>query len=41
MKEITQRRMFDYLLKIGIDNFVGVPDSTLKYFIDQGIKKIK
>jgi len=33
--------MFDYLLKIGIDNFVGVPDSTLKYFIDQGIKKNK
>lgn len=24
-----------------IENFVGVPDSTMKYFVDQGIKKNK
>jgi sulfopyruvate decarboxylase TPP-binding subunit len=39
--EINQRRTFDYLLKNGIKNFIGVPDSTLKYFIDQGLKKNK
>ena len=33
--------MFDFLLKNGINNFVGVPDSTLKNFIEQGIKKKK
>ena len=33
--------MFDFLLKHGINNFVGVPDSTLKNFITQGIKKKK
>ena len=38
MKEIHQRKMFDYLLKNKIFNFVGVPDSTMKYFIDQGLK---
>ena len=41
MKEIIQRRIFDYLLKNKIYNFVGVPDSTMKYFIDQGFKKNK
>ena len=41
MKEITQRKIFDYLLKNKIYNFVGVPDSTMKYFIDQGFKKNK
>ena len=39
MKEIFQRRIFDYLSKYKIKNFVGVPDSTMKYFIDQGQKK--
>ena len=38
MKEIHQRKIFDYLLKNKIFNFVGVPDSTMKYFIDQGLK---
>ena len=38
MKEITQRKIFDYLLNNKIYNFVGVPDSTMKYFIDQGLK---
>ncbi len=41
MKEIHQRKIFDYLLKNKIFNFVGVPDSTLKYFIDQGLKRNK
>lgn len=41
MKEINQRMMFDFLLKNGIENFIGVPDSTFKYFIDQGLKKNK
>ncbi len=39
MKEINQRNIFDYLSKNGIQNFVGVPDSTLKHFVDQGLKK--
>jgi len=41
MKEISQRRMFDLLLHEGIKNFVGVPDSTMKHFISQGLKKKK
>ena len=36
-----QRELFDYFLKHKIENFIGVPDSTLKNFIDQGIKKKK
>ena len=39
MKEVHQRRMFDYLVKNKIENFIGVPDSTMKYFIDQGFKR--
>lgn len=39
MKEHTQRKIFNYLVKKGIENFIGVPDSTMKYFIDQGLKK--
>ncbi len=38
MKEIYQRKIFDYLSKNKIENFVGVPDSTMKHFIDQGSK---
>ena len=41
MKEVIQRKIFDYLLKNKIYNFVGVPDSTMKYFIDQGLKRSK
>ena len=41
MKPNIQKRIFDYLLKNNIQNFVGVPDSTLKYFIEQGLKKNK
>ena len=33
--------IFDYLIKNNIQNFIGVPDSTLKYFIEQGLKKNK
>ena len=38
MKETYQREIFDYFIKNKIKNFVGVPDSTMKYFIDQGLK---
>ena len=41
MKPNTQKKIFDYLIKNNIQNFVGVPDSTLKYFIEQGLKKNK
>jgi len=41
LKELTQRQIFDYLLNQGIENFIGVPDSTMKYFIEQGFKKNK
>ncbi len=33
--------MFDLLLHKGVENFIGVPDSTMKYFISQGLKKKK
>jgi sulfopyruvate decarboxylase TPP-binding subunit len=33
--------MFDLLLNQGIENFIGVPDSTMKYFIDEGLRKKK
>ena len=33
--------MFNYLENNGIDNFVGVPDSTLKNFIKEGLLKKK
>lgn len=39
MKEEIQRSVFDHMSKKGIENFVGVPDSTLKHFVDQGLKK--
>jgi len=39
LKEIHQRKIFDYLVKNKIENFIGVPDSTMKYFIDQGFKR--
>ena len=41
MKELTQKLVFDYLFNNGIENFIGVPDSTMKHFIDQGFKKNK
>ena len=39
MNEKKQREIFNLLKKKGIKNFVGVPDSTMKYFIDEGLKK--
>ena len=33
--------MFNFLANNGIKNFIGVPDSTLKHFIDQGFKRKK
>tara|TARA_B100000029_G_scaffold454466_1_gene480998 strand:- start:19 stop:507 length:489 start_codon:yes stop_codon:yes gene_type:complete len=36
-----QINIFNLFLKNGIENFVGVPDSTLKKFIGEGLKKKK
>ena len=41
MKELIQKQIFDFLFNNGIENFIGVPDSTMKHFIDQGFKKNK
>jgi len=41
LKPNIQKNIFDYLIKNKIQNFIGVPDSTLKYFIEQGLKKNK
>ena len=41
MKELSQQQMFNLLLHKRIENFIGVPDSTMKYFISQGLKKKK
>ncbi len=41
MNEKSQRKLFNELEKRDIKNFVGVPDSTMKYFIDEGLKKKK
>ena len=38
MKNVNQKQMCNFLLKNGIENLVGVPDSTLKYFIAEGLK---
>ena len=35
MNEETQRSIFHYLKKNKVENFVGIPDSTLKHFIDE------
>jgi len=41
MNEKVQRKIFQYFNKNKIENFVGVPDSTLKHFIDEGLKSKK
>jgi len=41
LNEELQRKLFNTLEKKGIENFIGVPDSTMKYFIDEGLKKKK
>ena len=38
MNEEEQRKIFHYLKSKKIKNFVGVPDSTLKHFIDECLK---
>tara|TARA_B100000686_G_C16693519_1_gene919126 strand:+ start:943 stop:1431 length:489 start_codon:yes stop_codon:yes gene_type:complete len=38
LNEKSQREVFRYLKKNHIENFVGVPDSTMKFFIDEGFK---
>jgi sulfopyruvate decarboxylase TPP-binding subunit len=40
LKEITQRKIFKNLNQ-NIDDFIGVPDSTIKFFIDEGLKEKK
>ena len=41
MNEKVQRKVFQYFFKNKIENFVGVPDSTIKYFIDEGLRNKK
>ena len=41
MKNENQKQMCNFLLENGIQNLIGVPDSTLKYFIAEGLKKKK
>jgi sulfopyruvate decarboxylase TPP-binding subunit len=37
----VQTNIFNLLSKYGIKNFVGVPDSTLKKFIEEGLRQKK
>ena len=41
MNKKSQELMFDYLDKKGISHFIGVPDSTMKFFLARGINKKK
>ena len=41
MKKTFQHSVFDFLVKNGIENFTGVPDSTLNHFISYGLSKKK
>ena len=41
MKKESQEKMCGYLLKKSIENFIGVPDSTMKYVIAEAIKRKK
>lgn len=41
MNKIDQKQLFDFLLKNKIENFIGVPDSTMKHFIHRGLEKNK
>ena len=41
MTKNFQSKLFNYLLKNNVENFVGVPDSTLKIFINEGLMKKK
>ena len=39
MNEKAQRCAFRYMQRRGVTDFVGVPDSTLRHFIDEGLKR--
>ena len=39
MNEKIQRQIFNILNKKGIKKFLEIPDSTMKYFIDEGLEK--
>jgi sulfopyruvate decarboxylase alpha subunit len=41
MTKTYQKQVFDFFYKKNIRDFVGVPDSTLKQFIENAIKKRK
>jgi len=41
LNESEQKKMFRFFFKNDIKNFVGVPDPTMKYFINQAIRKKK
>jgi len=41
LKEIIQKKIFNFFLNNNVENFVGVPDSTIKHFIKEGIKHKK
>jgi hypothetical protein len=41
LKEESQRKLFNLLEKKGVKNIVGVPDSTIKHFIDEELNKKK
>ena len=41
MKKNFQEQIFDFLIKNNVENFIGVPDSTLKQFISYGLRKKK
>lgn len=41
MKADTQEKIFSFFQKNKINNFIGVPDSTLKYFIRYGLQRKK
>ena len=41
MIKTYQKQIFEYFYKKNIRDFIGVPDSTLKQFIDNAIKKKK
>lgn len=41
MNKIDQIDLFDFFLKNKVENFLGVPDSTMKHFINRGLEKNK
>ena len=41
MTQDFQKQMCDFLIRHGIKNFIGVPDSTLKNFIEEATKRKK